>query len=82
MTRTLTFVVVAMLAAVPAYAQGGGKGKLVKQFKALDANKDNMLTETEVGNEKWQDLADADTNKDQAVSLKEYLAHHGKGNDD
>jgi hypothetical protein len=62
--------------AIPAtaFACGEGKGKNHEaRFQKADTNGDGFLTQTEVGEKRWQKISVADTNKDAKVSKAELM---------
>lgn len=63
-----------------ALACGDGKGKNKEaRFQKADKNGDGFLTQTEVGEKRWQKISVADTNKDAKVSKAELTQAYQDG---
>jgi Ca2+-binding EF-hand superfamily protein len=72
--------VVALIAAMPAFAEGGPKGDrgamMLEQFDAIDADKDGKVTEAEIAAFRAARFVAADADKNGQLSAEELTAMH------
>lgn len=70
-------VLAAVLVSVTAFANEGDKARGAETFKAMDANRDDRLTQNEVSGDATlaQHFAALDRNSDGYLTKQEYAAH-------
>lgn len=75
-----TLALVTLVAALPAWAEGGQKGghgaMMLEAFDAIDADKDGKLTEAEIAAFRAARFATADADKNGLLSAEELAAMH------